>query len=197
MSIGDGEDWSRIVEGFLLALFDKTRSMVSARTSMDSFMENFATPGVYADYVHATKERLESLLPPPGEDVWKIVADDYDRIVVDIPVDLAKQDGTPVPMCSTRLVIKRQLGEWRLSDAFEQCISCNLDSDEERAGICRFCDGTAECYGEIRRFHWVRLLFRKPILEKKKCDFCNGTGKCKWRVSRMGSIACFAQPNGQ
>ena len=140
-------------------------------------MAEYATANAHAYYTRAARKRLESLLPPPADRDWKIVSDQDDRLVVDVPVDRSNCKGIPIPIMSTRLLLVQQLGSWRLGDVFEQC-TCSLILDDN-AGICMFCRGKGEKLGVTQRWFWVKWLFKGAVLVTVKCEFCNGTGKCQ------------------
>ena len=167
--------WREIVATYLHALYEDARASraLSLKNSQEQFLKEFGTATVHRDYVLAAREFLALLSPPLDSERWLIVENSEDHVLVQVSGGQHNHSGHQVPFMTTRILLARRQGDWRVADLFEPCIRCNC-TGLGIAGQCSFCRGTGREFGlTTRRVRW----FKRTALETEQCQDCGGTGK--------------------
>ena len=159
--------WSAVVELYLQACFDDHES--SRATKLDNRLSSviigYGDESIAQAYSASARNVLDSLLPPPPATAWNLIEELQDQIVVEIPLESgATAYSNQAPFVTTRILLRKNYGLWKICDILHPCIGCNMGrpSGDYSAGDCMFCEGTGQL----------------PALEKEQCIRFEGTGKC-------------------
>lgn len=164
-------EWRELIHRYFTACLQDSR-----RTLPVSEVEKFVAEFGSATLVHRNStsktnwKKKAKLLTVPPTDAYKVIESDTDRVVAEVETDL------PLHLPgSTRFLVVKIDGEWKLEDYYWRC-PCNDGKCFacENKGRCSICAGN----GYTSRFLG---LFRKTCLVcngSGECTLCNGEGRC-------------------
>ena len=163
-------DWKILVESYLAACFEDRKSASKAKLSnaQADVFDKHGSDLIREMYIDTAEDALNSLTSYPVANQWKIIEEDENRIVVEIPGN-DKKFPNRVPSLDTRILLMRPRGEWKIHDVLNPCSRCNLiPKPNNRPGKCFACNGNGT-FGEP-----------DPLVRSigKPCSVCKGTGGC-------------------
>ena len=156
--------WMHIVDRYLNAIYnDQIDSLKRKLTNHRStVLRECGTELISQRFQNEKNQRIKNAISPVAREHWRVTEHSDTQILVTIPVDGKLNTNTDQPpFISTRISLDKIQGEWKISEIYRPCITCNSTRQSSTsAGACRLCRGTG-------------------ALVDRECKFCSGSGKCK------------------